>query len=406
MLPLAAAGLLGVAALGPAGAASPPAPPMPPAPPAPMRPPGRPVRPAQGQLSSVVNMQVASTVPPNGDTNPYGVAIVPTSAGNLVAGDVLVTNFNNSAGTPGAGTTIVQIDPTTGSTSLFYQGSQSLVGPDGIVLNPAKDILWVGDYGPANSSGVYDGADANVDVISPSGSRMATFDNATTGTGFFNGVWGQGVSDVNGQIAFYWPNAGDGTTGAGGGVVWRLDPLSGATSQPLGSTYTLVAKGLGYASTPGTTAANAGGPQGMAYDPANGTLYVTDDVTNQILAIPDAASATGPGTAMVVASGGRLDSPQGIALNPTNGDLLVVNGAGNNDLLEYTPSGRLVAHRDLLRHQPAGALFGLAATETPTGALVVYYVDDDTNTLWSLTSPPAPPAPPGPPAGMAVHRLS
>ncbi|MDA8063394.1 MAG: hypothetical protein M0T80_13380, partial [Actinomycetota bacterium] len=157
VLPLAAAGLLGVAALGPAAAASPPAPPMPPAPPAPMRPPGRPVRPAQGQLSSAVNMQVASTVPPNGDTNPYGVAIVPTTAGNLVAGDVLVTNFNNRQSDPGAGTTIVQIDPTTGSTSLFYQGSQSLVGPDGIVLNPAKDILWVGDYGPANSSGVYDG---------------------------------------------------------------------------------------------------------------------------------------------------------------------------------------------------------------------------------------------------------
>jgi len=354
------------------------------------------VLPPQAQLVRAANRMIASTVPANGDTNPYGVAIVPFSSGKLVGGDVLVTNFNNSAGLAGAGTTIVQIDPRTGASSLFYQGSKTVVGPVGIVFNPAKDVVWLGDYGPANAQGVYDGAQANVDVILPSGKLVATFNNATTGTHIFNGVWGQGVSDVNGHIAFYWPNAGDGTTGTGGGGVWRLNPLAGNVGQPLESTYDLVAKGLGYANTPGTNASNAGGPQGMVYDPANGTLYVTDDVTNQIIAIPDAASASGPVTTKVIASGGRLDAPQGIALNPTNGDLLVVNGAGNNDLLEYTPAGKLVAHRDLLPGQAPGALFGLAATETPSHQLVVYYGDDDTNTLWQLTSPPPPPAPPGP----------
>ena len=39
---------------------------------------------------------VASTVPPNGDVNPYGVAIVPVTQGSLVARSVLVSNFNNS----------------------------------------------------------------------------------------------------------------------------------------------------------------------------------------------------------------------------------------------------------------------------------------------------------------------
>ncbi len=37
---------------------------------------------------------VASTVPANGDVNPYGIVSVPMSTGNLVAGDTLVSNFN------------------------------------------------------------------------------------------------------------------------------------------------------------------------------------------------------------------------------------------------------------------------------------------------------------------------
>jgi len=39
---------------------------------------------------------VASTVPANGDVNPYGIVSVPMSTGNLVAGDTLVSNFNAS----------------------------------------------------------------------------------------------------------------------------------------------------------------------------------------------------------------------------------------------------------------------------------------------------------------------
>ncbi len=38
---------------------------------------------------------IASTVPKNGDVNPYGVAVVQRSTGKLHRGDVLVSNFNN-----------------------------------------------------------------------------------------------------------------------------------------------------------------------------------------------------------------------------------------------------------------------------------------------------------------------
>src|ERR1019366_8424141 len=54
-----------------------------------------------------------STVPANGNVNPYGVAVVPRSTGKLVKGHVLVSNFNNDAvsNLQGTGTTIVDVAP-------------------------------------------------------------------------------------------------------------------------------------------------------------------------------------------------------------------------------------------------------------------------------------------------------
>jgi hypothetical protein len=64
--------------------------------------------------------KVASTVPGNGDVNPYGVAVVPRTEGRLRAGDVLVSNFNNAHNQQGTGTTIVEISPG-GKRTLFAQ---------------------------------------------------------------------------------------------------------------------------------------------------------------------------------------------------------------------------------------------------------------------------------------------
>lgn len=63
---------------------------------------------------------VASTVPHNGDVNPYGVAVSPVTKGRLVQGHVLVSNFNNKANNQGTGTTIVQIGPG-GDVDLFAE---------------------------------------------------------------------------------------------------------------------------------------------------------------------------------------------------------------------------------------------------------------------------------------------
>lgn len=82
---------------------------------------------AQGQAVLPPPPPVVSTIPSNGDVNPYGVAIAPL---HLAAGlvlqhdDVPVTNFNNAENLQGTGTTIVRVDRG-GHSSLFFQGTQT-----------------------------------------------------------------------------------------------------------------------------------------------------------------------------------------------------------------------------------------------------------------------------------------
>ena len=75
---------------------------------------------------------VASTVPGNGDVNPYGVAVVPRSTGRLYRGWVLVSNFNAASNEQGTGTTIVQISPT-GKTALGTRAGSIPLGCRGVV---------------------------------------------------------------------------------------------------------------------------------------------------------------------------------------------------------------------------------------------------------------------------------
>ena len=69
---------------------------------------------------------VASTVPANGDVNPYGTVVVQRSVGRLVAGNVLVSNFNDRANLQGTGTTIVQVSPG-GRRRVFAHLSSSML---------------------------------------------------------------------------------------------------------------------------------------------------------------------------------------------------------------------------------------------------------------------------------------
>jgi hypothetical protein len=80
-----------------------------------------------------------STIPGNGDLNPYGVAFVPASfpsGGPLAPGDILVSNFNAKSNVQGTGKTIVSITPN-GTQSLFFKG----VTPPRLGLTTALGVL-------------------------------------------------------------------------------------------------------------------------------------------------------------------------------------------------------------------------------------------------------------------------
>ena len=70
---------------------------------------------------------VASTIPANGDVNPYALLVAPISAGKIVKGDLLVDNFNDKGNDQGTGSTIVQVTPQ-GKVSLFTEISRTLPG--------------------------------------------------------------------------------------------------------------------------------------------------------------------------------------------------------------------------------------------------------------------------------------
>jgi len=333
---------------------------------------------ATGGIGAAPDKTVASLIAPDGDRDPFGIAIVPLTMGKLTAGNLLVAEFGDKQGTAGAGTTILQVNPATGKTSVFFRGGP-VAGPVGVAVNPANDGVWVGDYGKAAS-----GTAANDLLILPNGKVKAVYTGATThGAASLVGVWGQGVSASDGKVSFYYGNAGNAGTGTGGGDVVRLTPhpKGPVNGQPVNATYARIATGQG--ETPrGGNAATAAGPQGYAFA-ADGTLYETNDADNTLYAIPHAAIATSPATTQIVYRGHALQSPENVVIDPRNGDLLVVS-ANDNRLVVITPGGKLVATRDLAAHQPAGALFGLAIGTNPAGDLVLYYTNSNTSTLHEL----------------------
>ena len=90
---------------------------------------------------------LTTTVPDNGDQNPYAIVVAPVSAGVVQKDDVLVTNFNNDGNLQGLGTTIVSFTPTTKTLTTFASLPRNLAGcPGGVGLTTAMTMLksgWV-----------------------------------------------------------------------------------------------------------------------------------------------------------------------------------------------------------------------------------------------------------------------
>ncbi len=334
-----------------------------------------------GQLRSA--SQVASTVPADGDVNPYGVAVVPASSGHLTAGDILVSNFNDKANVQGTGTTIVQVTPA-GHARLFASISKLPAGPScpgGVGLTTALGILpggWVVVGSLPTAAG---GALPSLDpagcliVLNDQGSPVETI----TGKDIV-GPWDLAVNSSATSAQLFVSNALGGNTTTNHGVpvtgnctVVRLDLTLSATAPPVLTSSTVIGSGYPWRAN---KAARVLAPTRLAHG-HNGTLYVADTLTNAISAIPQALTRMSPiaATAGTLSAGGALNAPLGMTLAP-NGDLVVVNG-NNGNAVEITPAGRQLATKTLVKNG-AGDLFGIVATKAGDGMIVV---NDGTNAV-------------------------
>ncbi|MGD0605011.1 MAG: hypothetical protein ABSA53_15595 [Streptosporangiaceae bacterium] len=321
---------------------------------------------------------IASTVPGNGDVNPYGMAVVPRSTGDLRQGNILVSNFNDSANVQGTGTTIVQVSPG-GQVSQFAQVNPNLPGcPGGVGLTTALSVLrsgWVIVGSLPTENGSVSGAGCLI-VLNPWGQVRETF----AGHGI-NGPWDMTAVDFGGSAELFVTNVLNGTVAANGatvdrGTVLRLDVQIPAWGLPRISSRTVIGSGFAEHLDP---AALVIGPTGVGLG-NNGTLYVADTVANRVAAIPGALfRGSDAGTGDTVSEGGHLNGELGLVVAP-GGDILTVN-SGDGNLVEVTPSGSQIAVRtlDSSGSPPgAGALFGLVVKP---GQRAVYFVDDATNTV-------------------------
>lgn len=326
-----------------------------------------------------------STIPGNGDLNPYGVAFVPKGfpeGGSLHPGDILVSNFNNDNNLQGTGTTIVKIS-STGSQSSFFQG------PTGLGLTTALGVLkagfvLVGNVPSAGGLGVCTQVgDEETGVEQGSLIILDRYGNVVktlTSSKFLNGPWDLTVLDLGPVAAVFVSDVLSGT-------VSRID-LALAGDDVVVLNETQIASGYLHRCDPNAFVV---GPTGVALDVLTDTLYVASTGDNEIFAVRDASvrfSDAGRGQ-LFINDSVHLHGPLGLALAP-NRDLLVTEGDAVNpdpahfsEITEFNIQGQFLGQFQI---DPAiGSAFGLAIVPFEDGFRFAA-VDDGNNILdiWNV----------------------
>ena len=327
--------------------------------------------PANSLLGSLQSI-TASTSPPSGDMNPYGVAFVPSlfpSGGTIGAGDILVSNFNNSDNVQGTGATIVSISPT-GQQSVF--ATSTSIGLDTALGVLSAGFVIVGNL-PVNAGTIGAGS---LQMFDRNGNLVLTLTDAN----LLDSPWDLTISDQGSQAQIFVSNVVSTN-------ITRLD-VSIVNGQITLNAKTLIASGYSWVPNAQVVAV---GPTGLAYDQVRDVLYVASTLDNEIFAVNQAGSLThSAGKGVVVFNDqANLHGPLGLVLAP-NGHLICANGdavnagATPNELLEFTPQGVLVATYQLDGGNP-GAAFGIASI-TSQRTLRFAAVNDNLNTvtIWTL----------------------
>jgi hypothetical protein len=319
----------------------------------------------------------ASTIPSNGDLNPYGIAFVPNgvpSGGTLQPGDVVVSNFNAASNNQGTGTTIVKL-VTDSNPVTFFQGQNLGLTTALAVLK--SGVVLVGNLPAANGAPV--ASKSSLLVISPQGQLISELKDPT----LLDGPWDMTVISDNGsQVSAFVSNVLNGT-------VARIDINIGSDGATLLKSSHIVASGYTHRTDP---AAFVLGPTGLAYDAARDVLYIASTADNKVFGVSRAARLTGDNGmgSVIYQDNDHLRGPLGLALAP-NGHLVTANGDAINpdpqhssELIEFTPEGHFIASMQV-DPSPGGA-FGIAFGQSSSGQSQFAAVNDVTNTatVWTL----------------------
>jgi hypothetical protein len=325
------------------------------------------------------DVEIGSTVDSkNGDTGPRAISLVHSTFG-LKKGQLLVCNFEDSAGTAGKGTTIDVFDPKPNSKPRTFVQSSKIEGCVGNAATVANDV-----YGAGRASGIAAQFNQSGKLQYSYGSPIEEpLDDADASCGLAYAPEDVYVSDAK--------------TGA---VIKLAKPpvSSGRATETQVISGFAVNKGSGW---------SALGPSGIQYNATrtgtlcNDTLYMVDGVDNTVVAISNASNllekdeiVVQPGgkkfkcayptktCATLVYSGSPLNAPVAQALLP-NGNLIVANAKGGNTLVELTPTGKVLATKTIDTNKSAD-IFGLLAEGTDDSNTVLFYTDTATNTLQEL----------------------
>jgi hypothetical protein len=381
---------------------------------------GSPSTPILNSLHTIVT--IGSTIDPINDpaidptgsgANPYGLVIAPMTAGLITAGDLVVCNFNNgpnmvqgspAPNTQGQGTTLVGLHPTAtanaGGNPYHIAQSKSLLGCSSLSMLADDSIAAT-----AFSAGM-------VPLVAPSGSITTPFSADNLGM-----PWGSAyVAAANGRpAALYVSNAT--------GSISRIT-LDNPNSSDAQTAFAQVVTGFCVSGAVQGSTDSLHAPSGLTYDPQTDTLYVVDTSSYSVVAFAGVSSipangvtvnggdcTVGPPTAIptfmgpsrssasVIASpsspnGGQLFNAPISAALLLNGNVVVGNAdqdltlddAGTNDnlLFEISPSAGIVGMKQLDMGAP-GALFGIAAEADGNGNQLIYFNDDNDNTVEVLS---------------------
>jgi hypothetical protein len=312
-----------------------------------------------------------STIPANGDVNPYGVAFVPTSfkgGGMLAPGDLLVSNFNNSANLQGTGVTISLFAPGSTTPQTFFKGTGLGLTTGLAVLK--SGFVVVGNL-PSTDGTAFTAGTGSILILNSSGLVMKSISSPI----YIQGPWDLAVNDNGNSPQIFVANVEDGTVsridlkikGQNVNVKDMTQIASGYLHQPNSSTFFV-------------------GPTGLAYNPKTDNLFVNSTLENLVYVVHHAGhlkNVQGQGK-ILFSDQTHLHGPLGLALAP-NGDLLIANGDVTNadpnqpsEIVEITQKGQFVGQFSTFAQEAAPFGIGVGVSGS---VVTVGVVNDDNNTI-------------------------